>query len=149
MPRIRSGKYTTSKRSAIPCPTVGKEEKEWGKDEVITLPDADDTLKKIQGNINDSKEKIEERMNHLKERIALMNRLEADVDKLSKEEDVQPDEKKAFDDEKKELIYLLGSLLEKTGKKEEAIEQFKQIYEQDIGYKDVAAKVDAYYSGQG
>jgi hypothetical protein len=33
------------------------------------------------------------------------------------------------------------------GKKEEAIEQFKQIYEIDIGYKDVAAKVDSYYSG--
>jgi tetratricopeptide (TPR) repeat protein len=58
-------------------------------------------------------------------------------------------EKPGFDDEKKELIYLLGSVLEKMGKKEEAIEQFKQIYEQDIGYKDVAAKVDAYYSGQG
>jgi tetratricopeptide (TPR) repeat protein len=58
-------------------------------------------------------------------------------------------EKPAFDDEKKELIYLLGSVLEKMGKKEEAIEQFKQIYEIDIGYKDVAAKVDAYYSGQG
>jgi hypothetical protein len=82
---------------------VGKEEKEWGKDEVVTLPDADDTLKKIQDNIDDSKEKIEERMNHLKERIALMNRLEADVDKLSKEKDVQPDEKQAFDDEKKAI----------------------------------------------
>jgi tetratricopeptide (TPR) repeat protein len=58
-------------------------------------------------------------------------------------------EKPGFDEEKKELIYLLGSVLEKMGKKEEAIEQFKQIYEQDIGYKDVAAKVDAYYSGQG
>lgn len=58
-------------------------------------------------------------------------------------------EKPGFDDEKKELIYLLGSVLEKMGKKEEAIEQFKQIYEQDIGYKDVAAKVDAYYSAQG
>jgi len=34
------------------------------------------------------------------------------------------------------------------GKKEEAIEQFKQIYEVDIGYKDVAAKIDAYYAGQ-
>ena len=58
-------------------------------------------------------------------------------------------EKPGFDDEKKEMIYLLGSVLEKMGKKEEAIEQFKQIYEVDIGYKDVAAKVDAYYSGQG
>src|SRR5213078_1924218 len=57
-------------------------------------------------------------------------------------------EKLTFDDEKKELIYALGCVLEKTGKKEEAIEQFKLIYETDIGYKDVAAKVDAFYSGQ-
>ena len=34
------------------------------------------------------------------------------------------------------------------GKKEEAVEQFKLIYETDIGYRDVAAKVDAYYSSQ-
>lgn len=57
-------------------------------------------------------------------------------------------EKPVFDDEKKDLIYMLGSVFEKMGKKEEAIEQFKQIYEVDIGYKDVAAKVDAFYSGQ-
>ena len=57
-------------------------------------------------------------------------------------------EKPVFDDEKKELIYQLGSVLEKMNKRDEAIEQFKQIYEMDIGYKDVAAKVDAYYSGQ-
>jgi tetratricopeptide (TPR) repeat protein len=58
-------------------------------------------------------------------------------------------EKPAFDDEKKEMIYQLGCILEKMGKKEEAIDQFKQIYETDIGYKDVAAKVDAYYASQG
>lgn len=57
-------------------------------------------------------------------------------------------EKPVFDDEKKELLYNLGSVLENMGKKEEAIEQFKQIYETDIGYRDVAAKVDAYYAGQ-
>jgi tetratricopeptide (TPR) repeat protein len=57
-------------------------------------------------------------------------------------------EKQVYDDEKKELIYVLGCVLEKMGKKEEAIEQFKLIYETDIGYKDVAAKVDAYYAGQ-
>ena len=34
------------------------------------------------------------------------------------------------------------------GKKEEAIEQFKLIYEMDIGYKDVAEKVDDFYAGQ-
>ena len=53
-----------------------------------------------------------------------------------------------FDEEKKELIYLLGCVLEKMGKREEAIEQFKLIYEVDIGYKDVAEKMDAYYGGQ-
>ena len=57
-------------------------------------------------------------------------------------------EKLVFDDEKKELVYALGCVLEKMGKAEEAIEQFKQIYEVDIGYKDVSAKVDAYYAGK-
>lgn len=57
-------------------------------------------------------------------------------------------EKTAFDEEKKELIYNLGCVLEQMGKKEEAVEQFKQIYEADIGYKDVAAKVDAFYASQ-
>ena len=57
-------------------------------------------------------------------------------------------EKVVFDDEKKELIYALGCVFEKMGKAEEAIEQFKLIYESDIGYKDVAAKVDAYYSSK-
>jgi len=57
-------------------------------------------------------------------------------------------EKLVFDDEKKELIYNLGCVLESMSKKEDAIEQFKLIYETDIGYKDVAAKVDAYYAGQ-
>ena len=56
-------------------------------------------------------------------------------------------EKLVFDEEKKDLTYNLGSVLEAMDKKEEAIEQFKLIYEVDIGYKDVAAKVDKYYGG--
>lgn len=57
-------------------------------------------------------------------------------------------EKVGFDDEKKELIYQLACVFEKMGKKQEALEQFTVIYESDIGYKDVAAKVDAFYAGQ-
>jgi tetratricopeptide (TPR) repeat protein len=57
-------------------------------------------------------------------------------------------EKPAFDEEKKDLVYNLGCVLEEMGKKEAAVEQFKLIYEMDIGYKDVAAKVDAYYAGR-
>ena len=57
-------------------------------------------------------------------------------------------EKLVFDDEKKELTYQLGCVLEKMDKREDAMEQFKVIYETDIGYKDVSAKVDAYYAAQ-
>jgi tetratricopeptide (TPR) repeat protein len=58
-------------------------------------------------------------------------------------------EKPVLDEEKKELIYNLGAVLESMGKKEEGIEQLKLIYEVDVGYKDVAAKVEGFYSGQG
>jgi predicted Zn-dependent protease len=57
-------------------------------------------------------------------------------------------EKLVFDDEKKELLYALGSVFEQMGQPEQAIENWKQIYEVDIGYKDVAAKVDAYYASK-
>jgi predicted Zn-dependent protease len=57
-------------------------------------------------------------------------------------------EKPVFDEEKKDLVYHLGCVLEKMGKKAEAIEQFLQIYEMDINYRDVGAKVDAHYAGQ-
>lgn len=57
-------------------------------------------------------------------------------------------EKVAFDDEKKELIYNLGNVLEAMNKKDEAIEQLKLIYEVDSSYRDVAAKVEGYYEGQ-
>ena len=57
-------------------------------------------------------------------------------------------EKLIFDEEKKELLYQLGTVLDKMGKAEEAIEQFKMIYEVDIGYRDVASKVDDYYAGK-
>lgn len=57
-------------------------------------------------------------------------------------------EKGMFDDEKKELIFQLGLALEAMGRKNDAMEQFKQIYEMDIGFRDVAARVDAFYEDQ-
>jgi len=57
-------------------------------------------------------------------------------------------EKVVFDEEKKELLYLLGCVYEKMEKREDAIAQFKLIYAVDVDYKDVAAKMDAYYGGQ-
>lgn len=57
-------------------------------------------------------------------------------------------EKQVFDEEKKDLIYQLGTVLESMEKKTEAIEQFKLIYKVDAAYRDVEAKVDAFYAGQ-
>jgi tetratricopeptide (TPR) repeat protein len=57
-------------------------------------------------------------------------------------------EKVVFDEEKKELIYHLGSVLESMDKKAEAIEQFKLIYKVDASYRDVETKMDAFYAGQ-
>ncbi|MCD6050232.1 MAG: Tetratricopeptide domain protein [Verrucomicrobia bacterium] len=54
-------------------------------------------------------------------------------------------EKVGMDEEKKDILYMLGGLYEKMSKREEAMEQYKVIYEVDAGYKDVAQKVDDYY----
>lgn len=48
----------------------------------------------------------------------------------------------AMDDVKKEVLYELGSLYETTGKNELARSHFKEIYAVDIGYRDVASKVE-------
>ena len=57
-------------------------------------------------------------------------------------------ESPVFNEEKKDLTYQLGCVFEKLGKKAEAIEQFLAIYETDVTYRDVSAKVDAHYAGQ-
>jgi len=55
-------------------------------------------------------------------------------------------EKIVFDEEKKEMMYALAGVFEKMGKQNEGDELYKQIYEVDMGYKDVMAKVDASYN---
>lgn len=52
----------------------------------------------------------------------------------------------AMDDTKKEVIYELGACYESMGKPEAAIEEFKVIYSEDIGFRDVADKINAFYS---
>jgi tetratricopeptide (TPR) repeat protein len=51
-----------------------------------------------------------------------------------------------MDNTKKEIVYKLGLVLEQMGKKEEALEAFKQIYEVDYGYEDVAQRVESSYA---
>lgn len=51
-----------------------------------------------------------------------------------------------MDDAKKDVIYELGSCLELMGKPDLAIAEFKIIYSEDIGFRDVADKINAFYS---
>jgi len=52
-----------------------------------------------------------------------------------------------MDGTKKDILYNLGLVLEQRGQKEESLESFKEIYEVDYGYKDVAKRVESSYGG--
>ena len=53
----------------------------------------------------------------------------------------------AMDEIKKEIVYNLGLAYEVSKQPEKALEQWKKIYEVDMGYRDVAARVEASYGG--
>jgi tetratricopeptide (TPR) repeat protein len=57
------------------------------------------------------------------------------------------DELTQMDNTKKEILYELGVIYTKAEKKEDALGCFKQIYEIDYGYRDVAARVEGSYAG--
>ncbi len=51
-----------------------------------------------------------------------------------------------MDGTKKEILYNLGLVHEQMGKKDESLNCFKEIYEVDYGYKDVAHRVESSYT---
>ncbi|MCZ7592772.1 MAG: hypothetical protein M5U15_11785 [Kiritimatiellae bacterium] len=53
-----------------------------------------------------------------------------------------------LDDTKKDIIYELGSVYEVMGENAKAEDLFKEIYAVDIGYRDVAAKIEKSYKKQ-
>jgi tetratricopeptide (TPR) repeat protein len=52
----------------------------------------------------------------------------------------------AMDTTKKEILYKLGLVFERMGKKEESLKCMKDIYEVDYGYMDVAKRVESSYA---
>ena len=46
---------------------------------------------------------------------------------------------------KKEIVYNLGLIYERTGEQERSLACMKQIYEIEHGYKDVATRVESSY----
>ena len=55
-------------------------------------------------------------------------------------------ETSVMDATKKDILYRLGIVLEKMGKRDEYLECMKQIYEVDYGYQDVAKRVESSYT---
>jgi tetratricopeptide (TPR) repeat protein len=53
-----------------------------------------------------------------------------------------------MDEVKKDVIYELADCFEKMGKKAEAVEEYKVLYSDDISYRDVADKINAFYASQ-
>ena len=51
-----------------------------------------------------------------------------------------------MDEFKKEVVYNLGVAYEHAGNREASISEFKFLYANDISYKDVSQKIDAFYS---
>ena len=50
-----------------------------------------------------------------------------------------------MDETKKDIVYELGCIYETAGEIEKATEQFKEIYSVDIGFRDIAAKIEKHY----
>lgn len=53
-----------------------------------------------------------------------------------------------MDKSKMQALYYKGAALDATGKADEAFDCYKQIYSVDVGFLDVAKKVDAYYAAK-
>jgi len=51
-------------------------------------------------------------------------------------------------DQKKDVLYELGSAYEKQGDMDKAMVEFKTLYGADISYRDVAQKIDDFYSNK-
>ena len=52
----------------------------------------------------------------------------------------------AMDNIKKEILYELAMVYEKSGKRDQYLEALKEIYNTDYGYRDVAKRVESSYS---
>lgn len=54
----------------------------------------------------------------------------------------------SLNDQKKDIIYQLGLCYEELGQKEKAINEYRTIYSSDIGYRDVAQKINDFYNAR-
>ena len=51
-------------------------------------------------------------------------------------------------DQRLEALYFLGNTYEESGNMEKAMECYKDIYQAQATYRDVAQRIDAYYTSK-
>lgn len=77
--------------------------------------------------------------------LALCFKQKAQYDLALQQLETAVSELTLMDDTKKDICYEIGLLAEKLGDHTKALEYFKRIYQADIGYKDVAERVEKAY----
>lgn len=70
------------------------------------------------------------------------NQLDIAMEQLQK----AASELNVMDDTKKDILYEMGAVAEMMGRREDAAKYFKEIYSVDIGYRDVAEKIEKAYA---
>jgi tetratricopeptide (TPR) repeat protein len=77
--------------------------------------------------------------------IALCFKQKRQFDLAAEQLEKAASELPVLDETKKEILYELGTVYEALGRAEKAIALYKEIYSVDIGYRDVAAKIERNY----
>ncbi len=77
--------------------------------------------------------------------LAMCFKQKKQYDMASEQLEKASSELSVMDESKKDIVYELGQIAEILGNTEEAARHYKQIYQVDIGYRDVAEKVEKVY----
>ena len=107
----------------------------------------------LTGNYKDAVPELQQSINQPNVRLKALNILglcyqnRNILDLAIKQFELAKSESLTMDNLKKEIIYNLGLALDQAERKEEALEQFKEIYEVDYHYRDVADRVESAYGG--
>ena len=105
-------------------------------------------------NLDEAIVELQQAIQHPRRRVSALNKLGLCFKKKKMPDLAAAQFEKALEDEDlageegKELLYNLGSVLEDMQKPEKAFEAYKKIYEADIGYRDVARKVEEFYKNR-
>lgn len=104
---------------------------------------SDRALKELQLAVNDEARSIESQ--HL---IGLCFEDKNILDIAARQLEKAAGKSDEMNDTRKAILYDLGRIYEKMNREQDALGKYKEIYEVDIGYRDVSAKIEKAYKDQ-